>query len=119
MDHKAEFELLVMKKLNTNYVDKIDWQTPRLLCIAGRFTKYDAHAVQQINKNIELYRYKQFEENLFMLDLVSTSTLHKEKTIINKKQNLILIRIPQLFTKILINQISKLFIYIIKYIIIF
>ncbi|WP_326492315.1 hypothetical protein [Staphylococcus pettenkoferi] len=79
MDHKAEFELLVMKKLNTNYVDKIDWQTPRLLCIAGRFTKYDAHAVQQINKNIELYRYKQFEENLFMLDLVSTSTLHKEK----------------------------------------
>lgn len=79
MDHKAEFELLVMKKLNTNYVDKIDWQTPRLLCIAGGFTKYDAHAVQQINKNIELYRYKQFEENLFMLDLVSASTLHKEK----------------------------------------
>ncbi|WP_268228317.1 hypothetical protein [Staphylococcus pettenkoferi] len=52
MDHKAEFELLVMKKLNTNYVDKIDWQTPRLLCIAGGFTKYDAHAVHQINKNI-------------------------------------------------------------------
>lgn len=87
MDHKAEFELLVMKKLNTNYADKIDWQTPRLLCIAGGFTKYDAHAVQQINRNIELYRYKQFEENLFMLDLVNTSTLHKEKTIINKKTN--------------------------------
>ncbi|MUX45246.1 DUF91 domain-containing protein, partial [Shigella flexneri] len=69
MDHKAEFELLVMKKLNTNYADKIDWQTPRLLCIAGGFTKYDAHAVQQINRNIELYRYKKFEENLFMLDL--------------------------------------------------
>ena len=84
MDHKAEFELLVMKKLNTNYADKIDWQTPRLLCIAGGFTKYDAHAVQQINRNIELYRYKQFEENLFMLDLVNASTLHKEKTIINK-----------------------------------
>ncbi|KKD22223.1 transporter [Staphylococcus cohnii subsp. cohnii] len=87
MDHKAEFELLVMKKLNTNYADKIDWQTPRLLCIAGGFTKYDAHAVQQINRNIELYRYKQFEENLFMLDLVNTSTLHREKTIINKKTN--------------------------------
>lgn len=27
----------------------------------------------------ELYRYKQFEENLFMLDLVNASTLHKEK----------------------------------------
>lgn len=85
MDYKAEFELLVMKKLNTNTADKIDWQTPRLLCIAGGFTKYDAHAVQQINRNIELYRYKQFEENLFMLDLVNASTLHKEKTIINKK----------------------------------
>ncbi|PNZ68612.1 DUF91 domain-containing protein [Staphylococcus saprophyticus] len=87
MDHKAEFELLVMKKLNTNTADKIDWQIPRLLCIAGGFTKYDAHAVQQINRNIELYRYKQFEENLFMLDLVNASTLHKEKTIINKKTN--------------------------------
>ncbi|MGZ2420643.1 putative transport protein [Staphylococcus saprophyticus] len=87
MDHKAEFELLVMKKLNTNTADKIDWQTPRLLCIAGGFTKYDAHAVQQINRNIELYRYKQFEENLFMLDLVNASTLYKEKTIINKKAN--------------------------------
>lgn len=59
----------------------------RLLCIAGGFTKYDAHAVQQINRNIELYRYKQFEENLFMLDLVNASTLYKEKTNINKKTN--------------------------------
>lgn len=83
MDHKAEFELLVMKRLNKSIAEQIDWKTPRLLCIAGGFTKYDAHAVQQINRNIELYRYKQFEESLFMLDLVNASTLHKEK--VNKK----------------------------------
>lgn len=85
MDHKAEFELLVMKRLDKSIAEQIDWKTPRLLCIAGGFTKYDAHAVQQINRNIELYRYKQFEESLFMLDLVNASTLRKEK--VNKKIN--------------------------------
>lgn len=85
MDHKAEFELLVMKRLDKSIAEQIDWKTPRLLCIAGGFTKYDVHAVQQINRNIELYRYKQFKESLFMLDLVNASTLRKEK--VNKKIN--------------------------------
>ncbi len=48
MDHKAEFELLVMKKTGEDIADKIEWSMPRLLCIAGDFTKYDEHAVKQI-----------------------------------------------------------------------
>ena len=35
LDHKAEFELIVMKKLGREFSDKIDWSSPRLLCIAG------------------------------------------------------------------------------------
>lgn len=54
MDHKAEFELLAIKTLGKEYADKIEWSIPRLLCIAGDFTKYDEHAVKQINRNIEL-----------------------------------------------------------------
>ena len=72
MDHKAEFELLVMKKLGQQESEKIDWSSPRLLCIAGAFTKYDVHAVQQINRNIELLRYIRFGEEYLMLELVNS-----------------------------------------------
>ena len=35
----------------------------RLLCIAADFTRYDEHAVAQINRNIELVHYKLFGED--------------------------------------------------------
>ena len=72
MDHQGEFELLVLKKFGKEIADKIDWYAPRLLCIAEDFTKYDVHAVQQMNHNIELLRYAYFEnDDLLMLDLVN------------------------------------------------
>ena len=71
MDHKGEFELLVLKKFGPDLADRIEWPGPRLLCIAGDFTKYDEHAVQQINRNIELLRYIRFGENLLLLELVN------------------------------------------------
>jgi RecB family endonuclease NucS len=40
MDHKAEFELLVLKRLGASVADLIDWSAPRLICIAGDFTRY-------------------------------------------------------------------------------
>lgn len=74
MDHQAEFTLLVQKKYGAEAADAIDWSAPRLLCIAGGFTKYDEYAVQQINRNIELYTYKKFGDDLFLLDLVNATT---------------------------------------------
>jgi predicted transport protein len=71
LDHKGEFELLVLKKYGQETADSIEWSSPRLLCIAGDFTKYDAHAVQQINRNIELLRYLRFGEELLLLELVN------------------------------------------------
>lgn len=47
LDHRAEFELLVLKELGQRASDGIDWSGPRLLCIASDFTRYDVHAVQQ------------------------------------------------------------------------
>ena len=73
LDHRAEFELLVMKQLGDKPADAIDWSAPRLLCIAGGFTRYDEHAVQQMNRNIELIRYKRFGEDLLMLELVNAT----------------------------------------------
>lgn len=74
MDHKAEFELMVMNKFGLEVSSNIDWSGPRLICIAGGFTKFDEHAVQQINRNIELYNYKYYDGNLLLLELVNATT---------------------------------------------
>jgi hypothetical protein len=74
MDHQAEFILQVMKKLGAESSDKIDWSGPRLLCIAGDFTRYDEYAVLQIPRNIELLRYRRYGGDLLLLELVRAST---------------------------------------------
>lgn len=74
LDHKAEFELLVLRKFGESVAETIEWTSPRLICIAGDFTKYDQHAVQQINRNIELIKYKRYGEELLLLDLVHSVT---------------------------------------------
>ncbi len=74
MDHQAEFKLLVMDKLGTPAAGAIDWGAPRLVCIAADFTKYDGHAVQQINRNIELIRYRRFGGDLLLLELANATS---------------------------------------------
>lgn len=74
MDHKAEFELLVLKKYGQHVSDTIDWSQPRLICIAADFTKYDAHAVQQMQRDIQLIRYRLFEGDLLLFELVNSTT---------------------------------------------
>ena len=71
LDHKAEIKLLVLDKYGRNEADKIDWTGTRLICIAADFTRYDEHAVQQINRNIELIRYRRFGADLLLLELVN------------------------------------------------
>ena len=73
MDHQGEFTLQVMKRLGPQWSDKIDWSGPRLLCIAGDFTRYDEYAVLQIPRNIELLRYRRYGGDLLLLELVRAS----------------------------------------------
>ncbi|MGE6416671.1 DUF5655 domain-containing protein [Alteromonas macleodii] len=80
LDHKAEFQLLVMKELGPEIADDIEWDGARLICIASDFTKYDEHAIKQIDKNIELMRYKYFGEDLLMLELVNTQSTKANHT---------------------------------------
>ena len=80
LDHRAEFKLLVIEKLGNDSAEAIDWTAPRLLCIAGGFTRYDEHAVQQMNRNIELIRYRRFGDNLLMLELVNAIVANQEGT---------------------------------------
>ena len=80
LDHKADFQILVTEKLGADAGKNIDWGAPRLLCIAGGFTRYDEHAVQQMNRNIELIRYRRFGEELLMLELVNASVAEPGST---------------------------------------
>ena len=68
LDHKAEFKLLVLDRLGKKAAAEIEWSGPRLLCIAGDFTRYDEHAVRQMNRNIELIRYRHFTEGFLILE---------------------------------------------------
>lgn len=74
MDHRKDFEWLVMEKYGKDAAASVEWSSPRLLCIAGDFTKYDSHAVKQMNRNIELIRYRHYGDDLLLLDLVNSAT---------------------------------------------
>lgn len=73
LDHRAEFTLLAMKQFGV-VEESIDWSAPRLICIAGDFTKYDEHAVAQINRTIELVRYRKYGDDFLILELVNSVT---------------------------------------------
>lgn len=75
MDHQAEFQLLVQEKFSEEVARNIEWGGARLICIASDFNKYDEHAVQQINRNIELMRYRYFDDDLLLLELVNAKTV--------------------------------------------
>ncbi len=74
MDHKAEFKLLVLDRYGKAAADAIEWGSPRLLCIAGDFTKFDEHAIEQIPRSIELIRYRRYNNDLLLFELVNATT---------------------------------------------
>lgn len=80
MDHQAEFKLLALEKFGKEAADAIDWSAPRLVCVAADFTKYDGHAVQQINRNIELIRYRRFGDELLLFELANASSASASKS---------------------------------------
>ena len=74
LDHRAEFELLVMRKLGAKAAEHIDWSSPRLVCVASDFTRYDEYAIAQINRSIELVRYRDYDGAYLTLDLVASTS---------------------------------------------
>jgi len=73
-DHKSDFRLLVLEKFGKQHADQIEWTSPRLICIAGDFNRYDEHAVQQIPRNIELIRYRKYGDGFLLLELVNITS---------------------------------------------
>lgn len=67
LDHKGDFQLLVMEKLGKSVSDEIDWTAPCVICVANNFTKFDLHAVNQMQRNIKLVKYKKYDD-LFLFE---------------------------------------------------
>lgn len=74
MGHRKDFEWLVLERFGKDEAKKVDWSGPRLICIAGDFTKYDEHAVKEMNRNIDLIRYRKFEGELLLLEQLTTTS---------------------------------------------
>jgi len=81
MDHRKDFQWLVLEKLGKKDAEAVDWSAPRLICIAGDFNRYDDHAVKQIQRNIELIHYRRFGPDLLMLDLIAATSAKGAPTV--------------------------------------
>ena len=51
---------------------QIDWSAPCVICIANDFTKYDVYAVNQMQRNIKLVRYKKYDVDLILFEHLNT-----------------------------------------------
>ncbi|OKI09441.1 transporter [Streptomyces sp. CB02923] len=74
MDHRAEFGHLVRERLGAAAASRVRWSAPRLICVAGDFTRYDAHAVREHRRSIDLVRYRFYGEQLVGLETVASAT---------------------------------------------
>lgn len=75
LDHKADFKLLVIDKFGMDAANCIDWSVPCVVCIAHDFTKYDVHAVNQMQRNIKLVSYRKYDNDLILFEHLNTPTV--------------------------------------------
>lgn len=85
LDHKADFQLLVMNTLGKEVAKEIDWSAPCVFCIAKEFTKFDEHAVNQMQRNIKLVKYNKYGENLILFEHINVPILKKDTISKGKK----------------------------------
>ena len=71
-DHRADYQMLVYDRLGPHAPNVINWSTPRLICVAPSFSRYDLPAVRQYKCSIELVTYQWFGRDLLMLESVGT-----------------------------------------------
>lgn len=82
LDHKADFEILCHNK-KTDI--EIDWDSPRVICIAESYNKFDLDTADILPINVELLRYRIYDENVLYIEpenyqkvRISTSAIIKK-----------------------------------------
>ncbi len=65
LDHKADFEVLVKNaKMNTD----IDWASPRVICVAESYNKFDLDTADLLPMKIELLKYRIYENDVLLVE---------------------------------------------------
>lgn len=90
LGHKGDFEILCQSK---DIKTEIDWDSPRVICIAEGYNKFDLDTVEILPIKIELLGYCLYENDILQLNLekqqklrVSTSQIYKNAK--NEKNNI-------------------------------
>lgn len=68
LDHKEKFEALVHEQSDGV---EIDWKSPRVVCVAESYNKFDLDTADLLPISIELYRYQMYEDNTLLLERAS------------------------------------------------
>lgn len=88
LDHKAEYEKLVEERLGAEVARNIEWDHPRIICVAGGFNKFDIHTADVLSSssNIDLVRYIRYDNHL-LLEKVHSSEINikSKKTFVPDK----------------------------------
>ncbi|MCX5270084.1 DUF5655 domain-containing protein [Streptomyces virginiae] len=72
LDHRDTFRHLVRDRLGAHAAAQVLWSAPRLICVAGDFTRYDIHAVREHRHAIDLVRYRYFGSEHVGLETVAS-----------------------------------------------
>lgn len=83
MDHKGDFTLDVKEKLGEEAAQKIDWSNPTLICVAQKFSKFDLHAIKQIDRIIKLVKYTFYTDGTLAIEDLNKVDSEEKKA--NKK----------------------------------
>ncbi len=82
LGHKADFEALVRR---ANIVIAIDWASPRVICVAESYNKFDLDTADLLPIDIELLRYRMYENGTLLVEpevqrktKISTSEIFKK-----------------------------------------
>src|SRR5207253_7847130 len=68
VDHRGDFELAARKKLGQDV--SVAWSNPRLILIAGNYSKYDGYGINRLSPNIELMRYRRYSGDVVVVENV-------------------------------------------------
>lgn len=64
------FQMLMINKLGQGVAAsiKLDWNNPRVICIAESYSKFDVDTVEVVPLRIELFKYRYYEQGIFGLE---------------------------------------------------
>ncbi|MGA5711379.1 transporter [Streptomyces cellulosae] len=74
LDHRDAFHRLVRERCGSAVAAQVVWSAPRLVCVAGDFTRYDIHAVREHRRSIDLVRYRLYGADHLGLETIASVT---------------------------------------------